>query len=354
MGGKGDRGVRSRARCARADWVVNDALTVQQYDTYQAMNELAEQYCTIGGGEASPGCARPTSRTQRRLGREDEERAPVQDDYTMTLTYYWRHGDDNILTPAALQEMCHVENVILNAEGYERVCASMDRWRGMPWPGWAVSTSNGVNCTASSRSILSFFYQQWQTAEEAGRLDADPPPSEYTIVQEELLGGVSWKGAGVAVTEPLSLDLGALPRAPRVGVADDAVFRPGSHERRCQLLDADYVSARSTQLLDIADFKPQYRFQVGFHVAPDALDTGATSHTRSQIEFSELADKSFVRSVRVDLFDYFSMRAHFLYSAFRDSALTEQLKVKFYCKQYPEDEMTDLVQQVRLACAREI
>ena len=114
------------------------------------------------------------------------------------------------------------------------------------------------------------------------------------------------------------------------------------------------MSARSTQLLDIADFKPQYRFQVGFHVAPDALDTGATSHTRSQIEFSELADKSFVRSVRVDLFDYFSMRAHFLYSAFRDSALTEQLKVKFYCKQYPEDEMTDLVQQVRLACAREI
>ena len=316
------------------------------------MNDLAEQYCTIGGGEASPGCAQPTSRTQRRLGREDEERAPVQDDYTMTLIYYWREGDGSILTPATLQEMCRVENVILNAEGYDRVCASVDRWRGMRWPYWAVSTSNGVNCTASSRSILSFFYQQWQTAEEAGRLDADPPPSEYTIVQEELLGGVSWKGAGVAVTEPLSLDLSALENAPRVGVADDAVFTPGSHERRCQPLDAEYVSARWNQLVKIGNYKAQYRFQVGFHVAPDALDTGVTSRTRSQIEFSELADKSFVRSVRVDLFDYFSMRAHFLYSAFRDSALTERLKVKFYCKQYPDDEMSDLVQQVRLAWAR--
>eukprot|EP00966_Prymnesium_polylepis_P083599 1936440-Prymnesium_polylepis.2 len=73
------------------------------------------------------------------------ERSQRADDKTrLTIAYYARQGATSVWTPAALQEMCHIENVVLGTPGYDQVCRT--------------SINATLNCTEPTESVVSLFY----------------------------------------------------------------------------------------------------------------------------------------------------------------------------------------------------
>ena len=72
-----------------------------------------------------------------------ERSQPADDDTRLTIAYYARHVS-SAWTPAALQQMCQIENVVLGTPGYDRVCRT--------------STNATLNCTEPTESVVSLFY----------------------------------------------------------------------------------------------------------------------------------------------------------------------------------------------------
>lgn len=56
----------------------------------------------------------------------------------------------------------------------------------------------------------------------------------------------------------------------------------GAHTRRCELLESDYVSARSAALHEILRTSTDWRHWLGYTMSHDVLETGYTFAARSQ------------------------------------------------------------------------
>ena len=65
----------------------------------------------------------------------------------------------------------------------------------------------------------------------------------------------------------------------------DTLTPPNSNQRTCQLLDADYVTARRTDLYEMAHRTTQLQNALGFFLSSNALSENRTNATRSMIDF---------------------------------------------------------------------
>ena len=75
------------------------------------------------------------------------------------FVYLAKAGVDDVLTAPILKQMCEVENVILGAQDYGKVCynASSDANE-------RTSDPSGSQCTLPSNSIVALFYMLWDTS----------------------------------------------------------------------------------------------------------------------------------------------------------------------------------------------
>ena len=148
---------------------------------------------------------------------------------SVRLYYRWNDGRaDDIFTPANLVSMCRVENLVLGRPDYDTFCFDV----GWSVPGtFSYVNTTGRRCTFPFTSPTSFFYVDWS-------------------VLYPLLLRMPWFW-GVSPTLRLIVPP---PRTvpPEVLLGVGAVFEPGRHTRRCELLNATYVAARSAQLHELA------------------------------------------------------------------------------------------------------
>lgn len=79
--------------------------------------------------------------------------------YSTMFVYLAKAGVDDVLTAPILKQMCEVENVILGAQDYGKVCynASSDANE-------RTSDPSGSQCTLPSNSIVALFYMLWDTS----------------------------------------------------------------------------------------------------------------------------------------------------------------------------------------------
>ena len=93
----------------------------------------------------------------------DDEDAPERSRtangrYSTMFVYMAKDGVDNILTPPILKQMCEVENVILGAEDFGKVC-----YNASTTVSERTTDPSGRQCTLPSNSIVSLFYMLWDT-----------------------------------------------------------------------------------------------------------------------------------------------------------------------------------------------
>ena len=95
---------------------------------------------------------------------------------------------------------------------------------------------------------------------------------------------------------------------------------PGEHTRRCELLDADYVSARASALIDIMRNDESWRYELGFFMSHDVLEKGYSFASRSRIDFNQNQDIQFLGpdsgsengpNLRQRFIDFFGMKKRF-------------------------------------------
>ena len=89
------------------DWLVTGAATVDQMDMVRLATEAVEM---------------TDRRARRRLIAVQPLSEQAAANYTTTFMFHWRDSSSpaEMFTPAALQQICEVENVLLGAPGIEQ------------------------------------------------------------------------------------------------------------------------------------------------------------------------------------------------------------------------------------------
>jgi len=302
------------------DWLVTGAVTVDQMDIVRLATEATDT----------------GDRRARRLSVIQPLTEQAEANYTTTFMFYWKDTEstDDMFTPAALQQICQVENVLLSAHGYGDVCFND--------PDASFKTeAAGQRCALPRLSAASLFYVPWEStvtaASEAGAMSASGRR------MAELYGGM-----------PLSGGYTNMPLA-----SSTSFWSNGSHTRDCVLLDAQYVAERAQWLYEVAQLGDvAVRSAVGFYVAPGALSLNQTKNTRSMIPLgSPILDKdgvlvepyktgkheAFAYAVRELLFDYFGMETGFMSSPWRKKAETADLEVRFLSTVMVSNEFNELM-----------
>ena len=199
----------------------------------------------------------------------------------LTIAFFWRDSasTDEIWSPAVLQQMCEVENVVLKLPGYKEVCIA--------------STVPGEACAAQTRSVVSQFY---------------PPGLDG--------GGRNCTRLDPALVSGRAGQLYAAGQSADPDVATAAGFLLGQDTYT-------YLPPRNTATRSVLSFGMPL---AGF----------ANQHDREDAQVEAI--QAFILRAEEALLDHFGLRGALFSSPYRQLATTADLDVRWYAYTISQEE----------------